>query len=129
MEREQIVIISLSAIILALLVGYVYVSAELGVMVYEYAKDRKELSVIKKDNQLLRQKILHYSSYNYIATVAASQGFLRATHYYLPTPLPQQPIKKPVEKPQRSTWSKILKYILTPHHLTPFIQPVSIINR
>ncbi len=86
--RRIIFILSLVIIIL-LAIMHVIVSNKLSTAGVELDDIQGKLTIYKKQNILLREKLLEQSSLYHVASAAASLGFVNEkSHFYIPVPLP-----------------------------------------
>lgn len=89
MKKTKLFITSIVLMIIFLSVIQVVVSNSLSTVGVTLVKLQKEISFYKKENAILREKLLTASSLTNIASHAAELGFVEEkTYVLLPAPLP-----------------------------------------
>lgn len=89
MKKTGFFITSLILIILFLSVVQVVVSNRLSTTGVELGRLQGEIKDYKNENALMKEKLLTFSSFTHIASIASKEGFVRNKSYVLMTsPLP-----------------------------------------
>ena len=89
MKKARILVIIVILIVIGLSVTQVIVANSIATHGTELADLQKQINAYKKENFVIKEKILKKSSLTEIASKAGEMGFVRsAKNVYLSTPLP-----------------------------------------
>jgi hypothetical protein len=89
MKRPRLIIVGIFLLIVVLSVVQAVVANKISTAGIQLGDMQEKILTLKKENQIIHERILTLSSLNHVASEASRMGFVPDTsHVYLSTPLP-----------------------------------------